>query len=617
MFDHIFENRDKKVTNLVKLSDYLGRSLRENVEIFSIDDTENKVTFITESGKILAGSYDFNNSISLKDIQIEEGELFENDEHFDEFVDYKISNFVQNIFEDDFIGADTSFTKVLHLWESRVKFSNIKKSLYEKSQKFNGSNRIIESIEFQQLVEIAPQLVEFLKENTNLINIPEINNMIKLSSSVSTAFNLPKLTYNDLHENEYTIPANVNHTIYDMICKQELVRKELVESKNSFDLVWLNNDKISNLAGLIHEQDEAVIVKALVEAVCEVPYLALATKKQILDTLTNNLELNESIKISIKDIKSFSSVLFEYKKPLKKLFVSMLNEKYGISVQNLKDIPTFRSLLNTQTLIFEALSKLSPKGSVMKEVLSETAQMLKTKNGVESVDVNRFIELIFEKAGYTSILDDNTLAETFSIKETFSEIESVDELVQVILNKIHEADRPTGASPESEHHTSMRAANKTSSDMTTKNALDKIKKQKAVDAARKARKEEEDKVEEDSEEGYPGIKGGTKEAQDKEDDNKGKKKKKLSPKQKKELDVEPPPDGDGDIDAKDLEMKRNERKDEEEEEAEAEVEDTKKVPSSDEIMSSFKNFEDILNSIDFEDIIEKDDDDDDDEQEEE
>ena len=614
MFDHIFENRDKKVTNLVKLSDYLGRSLRENVEIFSIDDTENKVTFITESGKILAGSYDFNNSISLKDIQIEEGELFENDEHFDEFVDYKISNFVQNIFEDDFIGADTSFTKVLHLWESRVKFSNIKKSLYEKSQKFNGSNRIIESIEFQQLVEIAPQLVEFLKENTNLINIPEINNMIKLSSSVSTAFNLPKLTYNDLHENEYTIPANVNHTIYDMICKQELVRKELVESKNSFDLVWLNNDKISNLAGLIHEQDEAVIVKALVEAVCEVPYLALATKKQILDTLTNNLELNESIKISIKDIKSFSSVLFEYKKPLKKLFVSMLNEKYGISVQNLKDIPTFRSLLNTQTLIFEALSKLSPKGSVMKEVLSETAQMLKTKNGVESVDVNRFIELIFEKAGYTSILDDNTLAETFSIKETFSEIESVDELVQVILNKIHEADRPTGASPESEHHTSMRAANKTSSDMTTKNALDKIKKQKAVDAARKARKEEEDKVEEDSEEGYPGIKGGTKEAQDKEDDNKGKKKKKLSPKQKKELDVEPPPDGDGDIDAKDLEMKRNERKDEEEEEAE--VEDTKKVPSSDEIMSSFKNFEDILNSIDFEDIIEKDDDDDDEQEEE-
>ena len=54
MFDHIFENRDKKVTNIIKLSDYLGRSLRENVEVFSIDDTERKVTFITESGNIIA-----------------------------------------------------------------------------------------------------------------------------------------------------------------------------------------------------------------------------------------------------------------------------------------------------------------------------------------------------------------------------------------------------------------------------------------------------------------------------------------------------------------------------------------------------------------------------------
>ena len=54
---------------------------------------------------------------------------------------------------------------------------------------------------------------------------------------------------------------------------------------------------------MLHEQDEEVIAKALVEAVCEVPYLALATKKQILETLSNNLELNDSIKVSLKDIK--------------------------------------------------------------------------------------------------------------------------------------------------------------------------------------------------------------------------------------------------------------------------------------------------------------------------
>ncbi len=95
MFDHIFENRDKKVTNLIKLSDYLGRSLRENVEIFSIDDSQNTATFVTESGKILVGEYDFTSQIKLNNIQVEEGELFEDDEKFDNYVNYKISNFVQ------------------------------------------------------------------------------------------------------------------------------------------------------------------------------------------------------------------------------------------------------------------------------------------------------------------------------------------------------------------------------------------------------------------------------------------------------------------------------------------------------------------------------------------
>ena len=92
MFDHIFENRDKKVSNIIKLSDYLGRSLRENVEIFSIDDSEDKVTFITEQGQIIAGNYNFDDGISLANIQVESGDLFENDQQFDDFVNYKISN---------------------------------------------------------------------------------------------------------------------------------------------------------------------------------------------------------------------------------------------------------------------------------------------------------------------------------------------------------------------------------------------------------------------------------------------------------------------------------------------------------------------------------------------
>ena len=559
MFDHIFENRDKKVTNLIKLSDYLGRSLRENIEIFSIDDTENKVTFITESRKIIAASYNFNKGLFLENIQVENDDLFEDSAQFDEFVNYKISNFIQNIFEEDFVEADTSFNKVLQLWENRVKFTSVKNKLYEKSQKFNGSNRILESEEFGKLMEIAPTLVEFLKENKNLVSIPEVKNMVKLSSAVSHAFAMPRLTYDDINESTYTIPESINHSIYEMVCKQELIRKELVESKNNFNLVWLNNEKVSTLASMVYEKDDAVVAKALVEAICEVPYFALATKKQINDTITSNLELNESVKVSIKDIKAFSSYLFENKKPIKKVFISMLNEKYGISVQNLKDIPTFKSLLNTQVLIFEALAKLSPKGSVQKEVLVETAQMLKTKNGVESIDVNYFIELLFEKAEYNDVLEDS-LVEDISIKETFSSLETIDELVNLILDN--------------------------------------------------------------SERGYAGIKGGTEEAEEEEKSRKSTKKasKKKASKKKTtdddydddlddETQIEDEPRVDEAPEAPEAPEAEEEPEVEEapEKEAKGKVEDkeekkAEKTPTSDEIMKNFKNFEDILNSINFEDF---------------
>jgi hypothetical protein len=543
MFDHIFENRDKKVTNIIKLSDYLGRSLRENVEVFAIDDTDNKVTFVTEGGKIIAGEYDFEDKISLNNIQIEESDLFDNDDTFNEYVNYKISNFIEDIFEGDFGDADTSFSKVLKLWENRVKFSNVKEKLYEKSQKFNGSNRIIESEQFQKLVEVAPQLVKFLHENKNLVDIPEIKNMVKLSSAVSKAFDLPRVNYDMLAEESYIIPEKVNHTIYEMICKQELVRKELVESKNNFDMVWLNNDKISQLAGLINEQDEGFVVKTLVEAVCEVPYLALASKKQITETLANNLELNDTIKLSQKEIKAFSSRLFEYKKPIKQLFVSMLNEKYGISVQNLKDIPTFRSLLNTQVLIFEALAKLSPKGTVLKDVLTETSQMLKNKNGVESIDVNQFVELLFEKAGYSDILDEETLIEAVSLKETFSEIDSIEELVEMILERT--AAKPDFLDMDGD-------GNKTE---TMKKAIKDKKKRKPAKP-----EPQEDEV---------------------------------------ELEDEPRVDESEPVVAEEEEAVVAEEEPAVAEEEPEEKKD-KEVPTSNEIMASFKNFEDILDSIDFE-----------------
>ena len=59
MFDHLFENRNTTVTHLLKLGDCLGRSLRENIELFSIESEDKKVAYLTETGKVISGVFYF------------------------------------------------------------------------------------------------------------------------------------------------------------------------------------------------------------------------------------------------------------------------------------------------------------------------------------------------------------------------------------------------------------------------------------------------------------------------------------------------------------------------------------------------------------------------------
>ena len=48
---------------------------------------------------------------------------------------------------------------------------------------------------------------------------------------------------------------------------------------------------------------------------------------------------------------SFASIIFEMKKPVKNLLIKTINEKYGINVQNLKEVASFRGLVETQIVI--------------------------------------------------------------------------------------------------------------------------------------------------------------------------------------------------------------------------------------------------------------------------
>ena len=211
------------------------------------------------------------------------------------------------------------------------------------------------------------------------------------------------------------------------------MKKEIIESKKSFDTVWVTEECISKLSRNIFENDKKVIQKSLVEAFVSIPYLAIISKKQLSNTISKNLDtLHESISYSKSDLKEYVQSLFEMKKPLKSLVSNLLQEKYGININNIKEIPTFKTLLNTQALIFESIAKVSPRNSVIRECLVKMSEMLKNKNGIEAIDINEGIKYLFENSGLTKFYEDEHISSSFELNEAVGEEDSV----SLIMNKL-------------------------------------------------------------------------------------------------------------------------------------------------------------------------------------
>lgn len=446
MFSNLFEERDKTITHLVKLGDCIGRSLRENVSLFSIDSNNSEVSYVTNSGKVISGKFTIGEDIEITGIRVQDSSMFQNGEEFDNFVSEKIHSFVESVHYSEYASADSSFEDVLSLWESRLKLTSIQNRLLEQSEKLSKIENIIESDQFQKLLEISPQLLDFLKENIDKVtSVPEVRNAVNLSNAVSNAFNFPRLTLEDLEEqSKYTLRNGVNESIYEMICRQELVKRELIESKRSFDTVWADNTSIRKLASMIFESDEAV-VGALSEALKEVPYLSLASKRSLFNTFTNCLANTDGIGVSEKDIQSYASKIFEYKKDVKEVFIETLNEKYGVNIQNLQNPASFKSLANTQVVIFEALSRLAPKNSVLKEVLSEMAYCLKSKSGVECIDVNDFLMEMFISVGYDCVLEEAETSDLpkVNFKRVSKDLIDIQDLVMTLKQKVMDQEYPS------------------------------------------------------------------------------------------------------------------------------------------------------------------------------
>jgi len=453
MFDHLFENRNKLVSNLIRVSDCIGRSLRENTHIFSIDSEGREVTLITESGHVITGNFTIDKTVLLENIKIQDSNVFKDNEVFDAFVNTKIRSFIKNLNEDSYNDATDSFDDVLSLWEQRLKFESVKERLDEKKELFGCQNDIVNTAEFNHLIEVVPQLCQFLSENKDdILNIPEIGNAVKLSNFVSNAFDLPRLNYKILEEQgTYEIKNQSKSSIYDLICKQELVKKEILESKSNFGDVWATNASISHLASLIYEKDEDLVVEALVEALVDVPYLALAKKRQISETIRNSISLgSDKDSIPDTDIKKYTAMLFEMKKPAKQVIVNILNEKYGINIQSLRNVASFKDLVDTQVVIFETLSRITPKNSILRETMKEVADMLKTKSGVEAIDINETLQEIFTTVGYESYCDDYQLVEELNFGEVLSNDYDPKELIELIKETNIERGGPNTGVLESE-----------------------------------------------------------------------------------------------------------------------------------------------------------------------
>jgi hypothetical protein len=249
------------------------------------------------------------------------------------------------------------------------------------------------------------------------------------------------LTLEKLAESrEFSLPSKNSDTVYDFLCKQELVRKELLESKQSFDSIWGSNEKLNNLVSLVFSKDEDVLAESIANVISEIPYFAMVSKKDIYTLVSKTL--SENTDITQKQILAFAEKICEMKRPVKIEILKILNEKYGIKVSALNDVPTFSSLVEAEVLIFEALSRIAPKGSVVRKLLGEASKMLKSKNGVEAIDVMDFLNLIFTDAGYQESISETSLLNYLDFNQVASDLSKIGAVLQMIRPMIQGGGAP-------------------------------------------------------------------------------------------------------------------------------------------------------------------------------
>tara|TARA_R100001510_G_scaffold10584_1_gene8149 strand:- start:632 stop:2032 length:1401 start_codon:yes stop_codon:yes gene_type:complete len=341
--------------------------------------------------------------------------------------------------ESDYNKADGSFDSILSMYETQLSYSRIKKRLEEKVERFGDQGRIVSCQEFKRVNEIRDQLTNFLAEKNLVSESSEIRNGVKLSALVATSFDLPRMTLEQISESKtFEVRTIGKESLYEHLCRKELIQKELLEAKDSFDKIWIDNASIQDLASMIFENDEENLRHQVAQVVSDVPYFALSSKKQLNSIIKNSLSMNE-ITAKNKDITSFASRIFEMKKPVKAYVLDILNEKYGIDVSKLDEVPTFRTLIMTEAEILAAIADESPSDSIIRKTILEFVDSLATKNGAEAIDLAEFINEIFDEAGYTDSLNEAKLMDYMDFSKVGDDLGKIGQVLKMLVPAVEKA----------------------------------------------------------------------------------------------------------------------------------------------------------------------------------
>ena len=391
--NNILEDRNTTFVRISEAADYLGTCIRENVVVFDVTANKNRATFLTESGYLVGAEYSINDEkIILSHFELESADDILSDEKVDTFVSENVGELVRSLNTNAYDAAESSFTKIIDAFSYRNQINEVRSELFKKMSRFDHKTVVRDTVEYCKLQEVKAQLKEFVEENKErILESTDVTNGLKLSKALSTAFDSPVVKLEEIVGlGSLVVSKKLKTSLYETICRQELINKELLESKKNFASLWADNETISRLASCIYSEDEA-IEAAIVETIRDVPYFALASKSDINEVVTSVYEVTNPGTVSKKDIRTFVSRIFEMKKPAKAILISTLNENYGVNVNNLKFLPSFSNLAKTQSVMFEALSQLTEDTKVLSEFLHEFSSFIKGKGGVEVLDINDFL----------------------------------------------------------------------------------------------------------------------------------------------------------------------------------------------------------------------------------